>query len=76
VAGFVANLAVGFVVLPQFFYIVVPMAVVASFVELITNKLDDNLTVPLFAGFMGQLIVYFVFFVLDLGDILPEVNFL
>ena len=45
------------------------MAIVASFVEVITNKLDDNLTVPLFAGFVGQMIVYY-------GDlVLPPIDF-
>jgi hypothetical protein len=34
------------------------MALVASIVELMTGKLDDNLTVPLFAGFTGQIIAY------------------
>lgn len=58
-AGFSANLIVGFLVLPDFPLVFVPMAVTASFVELITIKLDDNLTVPLFAGFIGQMIVYF-----------------
>ncbi len=57
--GFIANLLVGYVVLtgePQIF---IPMAVTASFVEAITQKLDDNLTVPLFSGFIGQLIVFY-----------------
>ena len=56
--GFAVNLLVGLLFLPQFPLIFIPMAFVASFVELITNKLDDNLTVPLFAGFTGQMIVY------------------
>lgn len=55
-AGLVANTAIGFLFIPAFIVIYLPMAVVASFVEVITNKLDDNLTVPLFAGFTGQMI--------------------
>lgn len=57
-AGFAMNLLVGFLFFPQFPVVFFSMAVVASVVELMTNKLDDNLTVPLFAGFTGQMIVY------------------
>ena len=35
------------------------MAFTATAVEVVTNKLDDNFTVPLFAGFVGQMIVYY-----------------
>lgn len=59
VAGLVANLVVGMLILPDFILLVVPMAIAASFMEVITNKLDDNLTVPIFAGFIGQMLVYF-----------------
>lgn len=55
-AGLGANLCVGVLLIPAFAIIFIPMAVIASLVELITNKLDDNLTVPLFAGFTGQMI--------------------
>ncbi len=58
-AGLVANLIVGILILPELLLLVIPMAVTASFVEFITNKLDDNLTVPLFSGFVGQMVVYF-----------------
>lgn len=68
-AGLTANTLVGFLVLPNFLFLFLPMALTASFVELITNKLDDNLTVPLFAGFIGQMIVYFM----NLN--LPPINF-
>lgn len=61
-AGFAANILVGFLILPELFFLILPMAVVASFTELITNKMDDNLTVPLFAGFAGQMLVYFFAF--------------
>jgi dolichol kinase len=57
-AGLVINLVVGFVILPDYPAIYIIMAFVASFVELVTTKLDDNLTVPLFAGFTGQIIAY------------------
>ncbi len=58
IAGFITNLAVGFLLLPDYPALYITMAFVASTVELLTGKLDDNLTVPLFAGFTGQLIVY------------------
>lgn len=57
-AGLGANLVLGFLILPDLLSITVSMALVASIVELLTNKLDDNLTVPLFAGFAGQMLVY------------------
>ena len=56
-AGFGANFIVGMLVLFDFWYIYLPMAVVATVVELFSDKLDDNLTVPLFAGAVGQLIL-------------------
>ncbi|MFC1749337.1 diacylglycerol/polyprenol kinase family protein [Pseudomonadota bacterium] len=56
-AGLFINILVGFLVLPTYPLVFLTMALVASFVELITNKLDDNLTVPLFAGFAGQVII-------------------
>ena len=57
-AGLVINLAVAFLIMPDFPAVSVTMAFVASTVELLTGKLDDNLTVPLFAGFTGQIIAY------------------
>lgn len=57
-AGFGANLLVGYLVFPTFPLLFAGMALVASAVELFTNKLDDNLTVPLFSGFTGQMIVF------------------
>ena len=59
-AGFAANLIAGILVLPDFYYLVIPMAITASVVELFTNKLSDNLTVPVFTGFVGQMLVYFL----------------
>ncbi|MFC1615737.1 diacylglycerol/polyprenol kinase family protein [Patescibacteria group bacterium] len=74
-AGLAANLIVGILILPDFLYIVIPMAITASFVETITNKLDDNLTVPLFAGFIGQLFIYYQVFYLGKENILPPIDF-
>ena len=60
-AGFLAelgtNLVVGFFVLEKI-YIIIGMAVVATIVETIADEMDDNLLIPLFAGFVGQ-IIYF-----------------
>ena len=58
IAGLVANLFVGWMLIPEFPLIFISIAVVASIVELLTNKLDDNITVPLFSGFFGQMLVY------------------
>ena len=57
-AGLGTNLLVGFLLIPAYPAIYITMAIVASTVELLTGKLDDNLTVPLFAGFTGQIIAY------------------
>jgi len=58
IAGFVINLVVSFIVLFDYPLIAVTMATVASFTELTTYKLDDNLTVPLFSAFFGHIIAY------------------
>jgi dolichol kinase len=58
ISGLAVNLLVGAFLMPGLPAIYIMMAFVASTVELLTGKLDDNLTVPLFAGFTGQLIAY------------------
>lgn len=58
-AGLVTNLLVGVLVLPGAWTIYIPMALTASVVELWTGKLDDNLTVPVAAGFVGQILFLF-----------------
>src|SRR3989338_2857059 len=40
-----------------FWPVVAVMAVVATAVETLVSKLDDNLLIPLFAGFAGQLVL-------------------
>ena len=64
-AGFLAelgtNLIVGFFVLgdlPAYIYIVLGMALVATIVETLVDELDDNLLIPLFSGFVGQIILF------------------
>ncbi|MGL5830724.1 MAG: diacylglycerol/polyprenol kinase family protein [Candidatus Altimarinota bacterium] len=59
IAGMSTNLLVGYLLLPEQPEVFIPMAVTASLVEVFTGKLDDNLTVPLAAGFIGQILIYF-----------------
>jgi phytol kinase len=60
-AGFIAemgtNLIVGFFILDNI-YVMIGMAVVATFVETLVDEMDDNLLIPIFSGFVGQLIVF------------------
>ncbi|MFC1656207.1 diacylglycerol/polyprenol kinase family protein [Patescibacteria group bacterium] len=57
-AGLVMNLLVASIFLWEYPLLVLVMALVASVVELFTYKLDDNLTVPIFSGFAGQMLAY------------------
>ena len=66
IAGLVTDVFVGYLMFPNYPAIYITMGVVASTVELFTGKLDDNLTVPLFAGFSGQIIAYSL--LLNLGS--------
>lgn len=61
-SGLLTNTLIGYLVFPETPYIFIPMALTATVVETFTQKLDDNLTVPLFSGFAGQLIVFFMKF--------------
>ncbi|MEK7523944.1 MAG: hypothetical protein AAB588_02830 [Patescibacteria group bacterium] len=56
-SGLIVNIIMSYLILPDYPEIFLPMAITASMVEMLTQKLDDNLTVPLFSGFIGQLIV-------------------
>ncbi|MFZ2071330.1 MAG: diacylglycerol/polyprenol kinase family protein [Halobacteriota archaeon] len=56
-AEFIVNMVIGFVFLESWLVIVV-MAGTATIVETVTNKMDDNLLVPLFAGFNAQMLTY------------------
>lgn len=58
-SALIVNLTIGFFLIPESPIVFISMAFVGTFVEMITQKLDDNLTVPLFAGFAGQCIVFF-----------------
>lgn len=56
-AGLVINVLSGVFILPGQPIVYLSMALTASVVELLTSKLDDNFTVPLFSGFVGQALV-------------------
>ncbi len=58
-AGLLTNMLVGYAVMPGEWQMFLPMALTASVVELWTGKLDDNLTVPLAASFVGQTVLFF-----------------
>lgn len=64
-AGFSAelatNLVVGFIVLRSLLggiYIIIGMALVATVVETLVDELDDSLIIPIFSGFVGQIILF------------------
>lgn len=56
--GFIVNLLVAGLFLYEYPMVAFGMAAVASFTEITTYKLDDNLTVPLFSAFSGHIIAY------------------
>ncbi len=53
IAEFVVDLVIGYLILANW-VIVIPMALMATFVETIFPHVDDNLAIPIFAGFIGQ----------------------
>src|SRR3989338_1655366 len=60
-AGFLAelgiNLVVGFIILDNI-YVILGMAFAATIVETMVDELDDNLLIPIFSGFAGQIIQF------------------
>ena len=55
----VINLIVGLIILNNI-YIIIAMAFTATLIETFISELDDNLFVPLFAGFVGQLLFFLI----------------
>jgi dolichol kinase len=55
IAEFIVDLIIGYLILANW-YIAIPMALVATFVETVFTHIDDNLSIPLFAGFIGQVL--------------------
>jgi len=54
IAEFLVNLAVGYFLLSNW-AIIISMAFTATFVERISGKINDNMLIPIFAGFAGSL---------------------
>ena len=52
-AEFIVNLIIGIIFLPYFF-VVLAMALTATFIETVLISSDDNLAVPVLAGFAGK----------------------
>jgi phytol kinase len=59
-SGLLTNLIVGILILAAYYniVIVISMAAAASIVESFTDEIDDNLVVPIVAGFTGQILSY------------------
>lgn len=53
IAEFAVDLVIGYFIIGNWF-IIIPMAAMATFVETIFPHVDDNLAIPVFAGFIGQ----------------------
>jgi len=73
IAEFVADLIIGFLVLRTSFWwlggagfgqplwpVIIVMALTATFVETVISKLDDNLLIPVFSGFNGQIVLMII----------------
>jgi dolichol kinase len=61
-AQFFVDLVVGFLILGfNSWTIILVMALVATTVETLTRKLDDNFVVPIFSGFAGQFAFYILY---------------
>ncbi|WP_440952566.1 diacylglycerol/polyprenol kinase family protein [Methanococcoides sp. FTZ1] len=56
ISEFIVNLAIGYFFLANWI-IAFPMALVATIVETLTYRLDDNLMIPLFSGLAGYLVL-------------------
>jgi len=56
-AEFLVDMLIAFIVLDNWIVMLV-MAFTATIVETFIYKLDDNLIIPLFSGFNGQLVLY------------------
>ncbi|MEA2004131.1 MAG: SEC59/DGK1/VTE5 family protein [archaeon] len=56
-AELVVNLVIGYLFLDSVIVILV-MAFTATIVETLIEKLDDNLLIPVFSGFNGQIVVF------------------
>ena len=57
-SGFVSNLLIGLTLLP--WQVGLAMAVAATVTEAVVNIVDDNLAVPIIAGYVGQMILNWI----------------
>ena len=55
IAEFAVDLIIGYLIIGNW-VIVIPMALMATFIETVFPHVDDSLTIPIFAGFIGQTI--------------------
>jgi phytol kinase len=53
IAEFIVDIIIAWIIFQNWF-IVLPMAAIATLVETIFPHVDDNLAIPVFAGFVGQ----------------------
>jgi len=53
IAEFIVNIIIGYFIIGNWF-ILIPTALMATFVETVFPHIDDNLAIPVFAGFIGQ----------------------
>lgn len=58
-SAFIVNIIVGLIILNNIIIIGV-MALASTLLELYIEKLDDNLIVPLFAGLVGHILLFFI----------------
>ena len=60
IAELIVNLIIGYLIIGSW-VIIIPMALMATFVETIFPHVDDNLAIPIFAGFIGQIVKMLIF---------------
>ena len=53
IAEFVVDLLIGYLIIGNWI-VIIPIAFMATFVETVFPHIDDNLAIPVFAGFVGQ----------------------
>lgn len=58
VVQLIINLAIGYSILTNW-TIIISMSIAATLAEIFSFKLDDNLTIPVVAGLVGQIIINF-----------------
>lgn len=60
IAELVFDLIIGFIIIGNW-VIVIPMALIATIVETIFPHVDDNLAIPVFSGFVGQMLKMIIY---------------